>query len=566
MHERGLNFQGLTKGGHGRRSRATARAAVMCIASLLALSTPARAIQGNQADIPETAPAQVTAPLVVDGRELLRVRGVSALPAEQRAELIAGRIRAVAADRSITVNDVSLVDMGDQTRVHARDRLIMSITDADAGIEGIPRRVLSEIYLEKIKSAIELHRHERTSRFLLINSSYAVGATLLLAVIIFGIIRMCRRLEQTLERRYRSKIGGLRIQSFQLVAAENLWLTVHRAVHAVRALALLVAFLIFTNYVGGLYPWTRALSGRGLALLLDPLQTMASSILGSVPDLAFIAVLIVIVRYILKLASLFFTGVHHGAVTLSGFDRDWALPTYKIFRMLIIAFAVVVAYPYFPGSRSEAFKGVSIFVGIVFSLGSTSAIANIIAGYMMTYRRAYKVGDRIKVMDLIGDVVEIRLQVTHLRSVKNEEIILPNSSILNSHVVNYSRLAKEGGLILHTTVGIGYETPWRQVESMLQMAAERTDGLLREPPPFVLQKELGDFAVTYEINVYCDRPQNSLALYTMLHRNILDVFNEYGVQIMTPAYEGDPEIAKVVPKEKWFEMPAKVYRSGSAVE
>jgi small-conductance mechanosensitive channel len=151
----------------------------------------------------------------------------------------------------------------------------------------------------------------------------------------------------------------------------------------------------------------------------------------------------------------------------------------------------------------------------------------------------------------------MRLQVTHLRSLKNEEIVIPNSNIMNSHVINYSSLAAQHGLILHTTVGIGYETPWRQVEAMLIEAAGRTPGLLREPPPFVLQKSLGDFAVTYEINVYTDRPQAGPKLYAALHRSILDVFNQYGVQIMTPAYEGDPEQAKVVPKDKWFDPPAR---------
>jgi small-conductance mechanosensitive channel len=174
----------------------------------------------------------------------------------------------------------------------------------------------------------------------------------------------------------------------------------------------------------------------------------------------------------------------------------------------------------------------------------------------MTYRRAFKVGDRIKVNDLIGEVVETRLLVTHLRTVKNEEIVVPNSLILNSHITNYSTLARSRGLILHTTVGIGYETPWRQVEAMLRLAAARTPGLLKEPPPFVLQKSLDDFAVTYEINVYCDNPQAMGRLYTALHQNILDVFNEYGIQIMTPAYESDPEQPKVVPKGQWFMAPA----------
>jgi small-conductance mechanosensitive channel len=176
----------------------------------------------------------------------------------------------------------------------------------------------------------------------------------------------------------------------------------------------------------------------------------------------------------------------------------------------------------------------------------------------MTYRRAFHPGDRIQVGDLMGDVTQVGLMVTHLRSVKNEELVMPNSLILNSNLINYSSLAREHGLILHTTVGIGYETPWRPVEAMLLMAAERTPGLLREPPPFILQKSLDDFAVTYELNVYCDRPLAMYQLYTELHRNILDVFNEYGVQIMTPSYVADPAAPKVVPKDQWFAGPAQV--------
>jgi small-conductance mechanosensitive channel len=174
----------------------------------------------------------------------------------------------------------------------------------------------------------------------------------------------------------------------------------------------------------------------------------------------------------------------------------------------------------------------------------------------MIYRRAFRIGDRIQVGDIRGDVTETRLLVTHIRTIKNEEIIVPNSMILNSHVVNYSTLAKSRGLILHATVGIGYDTPWRQVEEMLKLAAERTPGLLRDPPPFVLKKSLGDVAVTYEINAYTGDSHGMNQHYTALHGNILDVFNEYGVQIMTPSYEEDPEHAKVVPKEKWYMAPA----------
>jgi small-conductance mechanosensitive channel len=194
---------------------------------------------------------------------------------------------------------------------------------------------------------------------------------------------------------------------------------------------------------------------------------------------------------------------------------------------------------------------------VLFSLGSSSLIGNMIAGYSMTYRRAFRVGDVVRIEDHFGVVAQMRLLVTHLRTTKNEEIVIPNSVVLNTSVVNYSTLAREGKLILHTTVGIGYATPWRQVEAMLLEAARRSEGLLKEPAPFVLQKALGDFAVTYEINACCDDARMMNRLYTQLHRNVLDVFNEYGVQIMTPAYEGDPEQPKVVPKEQWFLAPAQ---------
>jgi small-conductance mechanosensitive channel len=320
-------------------------------------------------------------------------------------------------------------------------------------------------------------------------------------------------------------------------------------------LVVVIAYL-YLNFVLGLYPWSRPLAQQLFSLFLNPLYTLGAAFLASLPNLVFVAILVILTRYVLKLTWFFFTGIDQGTITLANFDREWALPTYRITRLLIIAFALVIAYPYIPGSESEAFKGVSIFLGVIFSLGSSSVIANIIAGYSMTYRRAFKIGDRVKLGDFVGDVVEVRLMVTRLRSVKNEEIIIPNSTILGGEVVNYSSFANQQGLILHTTVGIGYETPWRQVEAMLRLAADRTPGLLKQPPPFVLQKALGDFAVTYELNVYCDNPSGMARLYTALHQRVLDVFNEYGVQIMTPAYEGDPQQPKVVPKDQWVMEPA----------
>jgi len=288
---------------------------------------------------------------------------------------------------------------------------------------------------------------------------------------------------------------------------------------------------------------------------------MGAGLVGALPGLIFIAILVIIARYLLKAVRLFFAGIDQKRVAFAGFESEWAWPTYRIVYVLIIALTVVFAYPHIPGSDSGAFKGVSILLGVLVSLGSSSTIANVIAGYTLIYRRTFRIGDIVRINDIEGMVSERAMLVTHVRTIKNEDIVVPNSMILAGTVTNYSTLARTRGLILHTSVGIGYETSWRQVEAMLLLAAERTAGLLKDPPPFVLQKALGDFAVTYELNAYTDDPTGKVRLYAELHRNILDAFNEYGVQIMTPAYEGDPERPKTVPKDQWFSPPAK--RPGS---
>jgi small-conductance mechanosensitive channel len=325
---------------------------------------------------------------------------------------------------------------------------------------------------------------------------------------------------------------------------------------AVRTLLFLALAVVYLGYVLARWPWTRGLSHDVVGFALAPLEVIAKGVVAQIPSLLFLVVLFFVFRFVLRVVRLFFEAVTRGTVTLGGFDADWAQPTYKIVRVAVVAFGIIIAYPYIPGSQSEAFKGVSLFIGIVFSLGSSSAISNIVAGYMMTYRRAFKVGDRVKIGGTVGDVIETRIQVTHLRSYKNEEIVIPNSQILAAEVLNYSSLARVNGLILHTEVGIGYETPWRQVEAMLLEAARRTRGLAADPQAFVMVKKLGDFAVTYELNVSCDDVKAMNPLYTALHRHVLDVFNEYGVQIMTPAYERDPAEPKIVPPQDWYLAPA----------
>jgi small-conductance mechanosensitive channel len=551
-----------------RPARAHAPASALLLAALLL--APRVHAQSSQAPPAgggselEGEIARVTAPVVLDGETLFRVRGTSTFPAEERARLIASRIEEAARTPTIAPEAVQAVPADDVLNLSAGDRFLMMVTDADARAEAIDRRLLARVIVDRIQGALRAYRAARQPAVLLRGAQRSIAATVFLVASIAALAWTFRRLEAFLGRRYDARIRSLQFQSFEILRAQRIRGAARALVRVLRAGTAAVLLYFWLHVVLGSFPVTRPLASRLLGLVIEPLERLGNGFVSQLPDLAFLLVLFFVTRWLLGLVHLFFEALGKGQVALSGFEPDWALPTYRIVRVAVVAFALVVAYPYIPGSRSAAFQSISIFLGVMFSIGSSSFIANIIAGYSMTYRRAFRLGDRIQVGEIFGDVSEIRLQVTHVRSVKNEEIVVPNSTLLGTHVVNYSALARSRGLILHTTVGIGYETPWRQVEAMLLLAAERTPGLASEPRPFVLQKSLGDFCVVYEINVPCAEPQQMASLYTSLHRNILDVFNEYGVQIMTPAYEGDPEQPKVVPKEQWWTAPARPGTPGAA--
>ena len=497
------------------------------------------------------------ADVVIDGKALFSVRGVRAYPAERRAEEIENRIKAVAGNSKIGANSLTLEDHPEGTWIVADGQRILAVLNEDASIEGISPRPLAEIYRGRISEAIEAYRRDRRPGFLLWRVLYVLVATLVLLVALrFGrwIVALLR---SGFERRYRARIEGFEHKAHHLIKVKQIWQVLVGLLNFAYGLTIAVAVYVYLHRVFSLFPWTRSFANNMYQMAVDPLRTMGSGLVGIIPNLVFLGILVVITHYGLKLIRALFDSVGAGTMTWKGFDPEWALPTYRLVRLLVIAFAVVVAYPYIPGSESGAFKGVSLLIGVIFSLGSSSLIGNLVAGYSMTYRRAFRVGELVKIGEHIGNVEQIRLLVTHLRTRKNEEVIIPNSSILGSEVINYSSIADARGLILQTIVGIRYDVPWRQVEAMLLEAAARTEGLRRDPSPFVLQMELRDFCVAYEINVSCDKPHSMLAFKTALHRNILDVFNEYGIQVMVPAYEGDPDQPKIVPKERWYTSPAK---------
>ena len=543
----------------GRVARSSAILLTLSIVAVVICSGAALAqSEGKDASLIASEREVVTAPVVIDGRVLFRVRGVTAFPAAERAATIAQRIRAVAEDRAIPPSALHLVANDHWIEIVGGENSIMGVFDADAAAEaaGLSRQALAQIYLKNISSALEQYRTEREPVQLARNAFRIAGWTFVLLLVELTMLGGLRWLTVRMGKRYDSAVEQIETGTFRLIRAESIWVTMRFATRLFALVAALTIFYAYLHIALEYLPWTRALSSDLRSLTLAPLLALARKSLAVIPRLLVIVVIVAVARYIIRLARFFFSAIESGAIKFSGFEAEWSKPTYNIVRGLLIAFAAMVCYPYIPGSRSEAFKGITIFVGVLFSLGSSSLLANIIAGYTMAYRRAFHVGDRIKVGDLMGDVTQIGLMVTHMRSIKNEELVVPNSVILNSNVINYASLAHRQGLILHTAVGIGYETPWRQVEAMLLMAAERTPGLLREPAPFVLQLSLNDFAVTYELNVYCDQPSEMDRLYTELHRYVLDVFNEYGVQIMTPAYVADPPEPKIVQREQWFAKPA----------
>ena len=241
-------------------------------------------------------------------------------------------------------------------------------------------------------------------------------------------------------------------------------------------------------------------------------------------------------KYVIRFVRYIFKEIEAERLKIPSFHSDWAMPTYSIIRFLLYAFTFILIFPYLPGSNSPVFKGVSVFLGVLFSLGSSSAIGNMVAGLIITYMRPFKIGDRIKINDVFGDVAEKNLLITRVKTPCNEIVTIPNSAILTGNTINYSSEATNAGLILYTTVTMGYDVPWQEMHSALIDAALRTEDILHEPRPFVLQTKLDDFYAAYQINAYTKNAKKQAFIYSNLHQNIQDVCNERKIELLSPHY------------------------------
>ena len=324
-----------------------------------------------------------------------------------------------------------------------------------------------------------------------------------------------------------------------------------------------IAFLIYALlwYELRCFPYSRPWGDLLRSRCLEILQVLMQNLLDALPDLLVVALIFLAVRMLVHVVARLFAVAERGEVQSRFLDPMIAATTRRILVWLIWIVAAVVAYPYIPGSQSLAFKGVTVFAGLVVSLGSTNLVNQVASGLVLIYSRAFRVGDYVRVGETEGSVVGIGLCVTRIRTIKNEEVHIANSVLLGSATTNYSRLAKSDGVFLSAKVTISYNTPWRQVHAMLLLAARQTPGLLMEPEPFVLQTVLSDFYVQYELNVRLESPERRVWIQSELLSRIQDVFNEHGVQIMSPHYLGDPPFPQVVPKSKWFLPPASDERS-----
>lgn len=477
------------------------------------------------------------APVVLDEDTLFVIYDqLGPFTPQERAQAIAERLARLAKDPFTRIYPITAVDRETTSELIYGELVVMTVTDRDALPTGKNRFELAKDYAAKIQVALAKSREQFTVRTLLIDAGLALLDTVILVILLVLFHKTFPKLYIKIEAWRGTGIRPIRIQRVELLSTDQIAAGLTGLAKAIRVAAVLVLFYVYLTTVLGIFPWTRGISAALFGAVLSTLDTIGHAFATYIPNVISIIVIVIVTRYIIKLIRLLFTGIERGAIAFAEFQRDWAQPTYKIVRFLVIVFAAIAIFPYIPGSQSEGFRGISVFLGLLLSLGSAVSISNIIAGVVLTYMHPFRLGDRVKVADTIGDVIEKGLLVTRIRTIKNVDVTIPNSLVLSNHLINFSSSAKNLGLILHTSVTIGYDAPWKTVHELLISAARATTHILQKPDPFVLQTSLDDFYVTYEINAYTDQANLMATIYAELHQHIQDKFNEAGVEIMSPHY------------------------------
>lgn len=504
----------------------------------LALIVPsAHAKDAPSAAQPPAAVEPEGVPVVFAGETLFRVYDqIGPFTPQERARSIAERLEKLANDPFSRIYPVAATDRGPTSELVYGDMVLMTVTHRDAAPTGMSHDEAARQYAAKIHAMLMQSRERLTGKTIIINTLLALLDTAVFIALLLLFHKLFPKVKAKIEGWRGTVIRPIKLQRVEVLSARQIAAVLVGLANVLRIAAILLLFYAYMTVVLGIFPWTRGISTSLFEAVFSTLRAIGVAFGSFVPDAIAIVIIVFVTRYVIKVIALVFAGIERGAVSFSGFHREWAEPTYKIVRFLVIVFAVIACFPYIPGSQSEGFRGISVFLGLLLSLGSAAAIGNIIAGLVLTYMRPFRVGDRVKIADTVGDVIEKTLLVTRVRTIKNVDVTIPNGMVLGSHIINFSSAAQAHGLILHTSVTIGYDTPWKTVHDLLISAARATSHILETPEPFVLQTGLNDFNVTYEINAYTDQPNLMATIYAELHRNIQDKFNEAGVEIMSPHY------------------------------
>jgi small-conductance mechanosensitive channel len=461
---------------------------------------------------------------------------IGASTPKERAINISRKIEKLYEDDFLKADSILVMKSENTFDIIYGEIIIMSISENDAIWYGKGMPELAQSFKETIKNSIVEAKNENSWLKLIAR----IGLVLLVIGIAWAMIWLIGKGYSKLLLFINSKkdkwLKNLSYKDYTFLTAEQELQVVLFLVKIVRWFVYAVLLYITLPIIFSIFPFSRDWADALFHLIWSPFKGVLIAIWEYLPNLFSILVIYFVMKYVIRFVRYIFHEIEAEKLKLSGFHADWAMPTYSILKFLLYAFMFVLIFPYLPGSDSNIFKGVSVFIGVLFSLGSSSAIANMVAGLVITYMRPFKIGDRIKIGDVTGDVVEKTLLVTRIRTIKNEVITIPNSSVLNGNTTNYSSEAIEKGLIIHTTVTIGYDVPWKDMHQALIDAALRTNLILDEPKPFVLQTSLEDFYVSYQINAYTREAGKQALIYSNLHQNIQDVCNERGIEILSPHY------------------------------
>ena len=475
------------------------------------------------------------APLVVEGDTLfILYNRHGGITPEARVEDIREKIIEIGTRMTLFTDSIYIFEADFTTDIMAGDEMLMSITDYDGLWQNKTRQELAVAYRTIIEAKLQELHAEYGLKQKLMGVLYVVGSMVVLWLLIWATNYCYRRWRYRLLRKLLHRTRPLTIKDYEVLNLHRQGVLFLTGFNVLRYLVILFLLFIFVPMFFAAFPETKSFTYTIFGYVWNPFVSILKSIVGFLPKFFQIIVIIFCFRYLVKGLHYLMNEIGSGRLKINGFYADWAQPTYLILRVLCYSFMIVMIWPLLPSSDSQVFQGVSVFIGVIVSLGSSSIIGNVMAGMVMTYMRPFHVGDFIKYGDTEGFVIEKTVLVTRIRTRKNDVITIPNANLMTSQTTNYTFSAHNYGVIVHTKVTIGYDMPWQQIRDLLLDAAAKTAHLQKKPEPFVRITTLDDFYVEYEINAYTRKSELLGDIYSELHQNILDSFHSNGVEIMSP--------------------------------